>query len=145
AARGAAALEAPGRELVAVAHQADGDAVAGTVALGDAEAAAVKPGAPAVRHQTHLLDEEGIAYLEHLGRHHAAVAVDAVDRVVAVRERPSAPAGGEEVVADIVVAGAAVDAAEQEVAVGGGVGGETAVRSRLGQGADHGVGDARVG
>ena len=118
--------------------------VARQVALGYAEAAAVEAGPAAVRHQAHLLDEERVAHLEHLGRHHAAIAVDAVDRVVAVGEGPAAPACRQKVIADIIVAAARIDAAEQEVAVRRRVGSEAAIGPRLRQRADHRVGDARM-
>ena len=103
------------------------------------------PAPPESSCERERLDDPGVAALVDLDRDGAAVAVDAVAGVVAVGEGTPTPARDHEVVADVELVVLRVVPAEEEVAVGAGVGRERALRQAAGHRRDHRVADAHVG
>ena len=108
-----------------------------------------KPAAPAARSrgvgaQPVLLDDERVFRLQDLDRGVAAVAIVRAEYAVAVVVDRAAPTASFDVIVRVVVAIFGVEAAEQEVARGGALGGGDPLRHRPGQRPDDDVLDMRV-
>ena len=128
-----------------IGHLAGGDIrLAAEDPLAGRETTAVLAGASGVGQEAPFLDQPGIARLEDFDRHHPAIAVDRVLRVVAIGRHAPTPADQLDVVAGEILVVLLVVSAENKIDVRRALGRHRAVRHDRRKGADHRARDPRM-